>query len=193
MENILQQFVVMIQNFVESNNILLSVSVGMSSIIIESIIPPLPLGLFIAINIIAFGNVIGFIISLLATLIGCSISFYLCGKLQKLIRKKLKKDGKIMAFIDKIDNIKFSNLCLILAMPFTPAFTVNIAAGLSKMEYKKYLLALIISKPFIVYFWGYVGSNVIVNITDISLMIRLALMVILIFIASKVVTNRYDL
>ena len=156
-------------------------------------IPILPLAVFIAINTVAFGNLMGFIISWLATCLGCSISFWLCRKLRKKARSKVKADNKIIAFINKIDKIKFSNLCLILAMPFTPAFSINIAAGLSKMKYKKYLLALLISKPFIVYFWGYVGSNIIHNITDIGLMIKMALMVVILYVASKIVTKKFNL
>lgn len=154
MEAILGEVVTYIQNFVQYNNIFLSIFVGMFVISLESIIPALPLSVFIAINTIAFGSIVGFIISWIATIIGCSLSFFLCRKLRKIAKEKIKKEGKIIAFIDKIDCISFSNLFLILAMPFTPAFSINIAAGLSKMRYKKYFFALLFSKAFIVFFLG---------------------------------------
>ena len=193
MEEILQQLVIYIQNFVATNNIVLSVFVGSFMIALESIIPALPLSVFIAINTVAFGNLFGFLISWISTIIGCSISFFLCRKLRNIAIKKIKKDSKIINFIDKIDNIKFSSLFLILAMPFTPAFSINIAAGLSKMKYKKYFWALVFSKAFMVYFWAFVGSNVITNITDINLMIKMGLLILVLFIASKIVTKKFDL
>lgn len=193
MEEILQQLVIYIQNFVATNNIFLSVIVGSLMISIESIIPALPLSVFIAINTVAFGNLFGFLISWISTVIGCSISFFLCRKLRNIAIKKIKKDSKIINFIDKIDNIKFSSLFLILAMPFTPAFSINIAAGLSKMKYKKYFWALVFSKAFMVYFWAFVGSNILTNITDINLMIKMGLLIVVLFVASKIVTKKFDL
>lgn len=193
MEQLLQQLVSMIQNFVATNNMVLSVSVGVLAILIESIIPALPLAVFIAINIVAFGNIVGFIISWLATCAGCSISFWIFRKFREFFQKKLRKESKILSFVNKIDTIKFSSLVLILAMPFTPAFSINIAAGISNMKYKKYLIALLISKVFIVYFWGYVGSNVLTNITDIGLMIKLLLIGLILYVLSKVVTKKFDL
>ena len=82
---------------------------------------------------------------------------------------------------------------LILAMPFTPAFSVNIAAGLSKMKYKKYLLALLISKTFIVYFWGYVGSTFLQNITNVDMLIHLAVIIAFLFVISKMITKKFNL
>lgn len=193
MEAILGEVVTYIQNFVQYNNIFLSIFVGMFVISLESIIPALPLSVFIAINTIAFGSIVGFIISWIATIIGCSISFFLCRKLRKIAKEKIKKEGKIIAFIDKIDCISFSNLFLILAMPFTPAFSINIAAGLSKMRYKKYFFALLFSKAFIVFFWGYIGSNIMTNITNIGLMIEMILLIVLLFIMSKIVTKKFNL
>lgn len=193
MEEIIHQFLEFITNFVEGNNIFLSVFFGVFSIILESIIPILPLALFIAINIIAFGNIIGFLISWISTVIGCSTSFFICRKFKNLVSNKIKDKYKILEFINKIDDISFSNLFLILAMPFTPAFSINIAAGLSNMKYKKYLLALLLSKIFIVYFWGYVGSTFLESITDIRMLIKLFIIVCILFLLSKLITKKFNL
>lgn len=193
MEQLVQQFVETINSFVSGNNIFLSLFFGVLAIMIESIIPALPLAVFIAINMIAFGNLIGFIISWLATVTGCSISFFICRKLRNFVQSKLKEESKVLSFIDKIDKIKFSSLFLIIAMPFTPAFSVNIAAGLSKMEYKKYLIALLFSKIFIVYFWGYVGTTIVESISDIQTLIKMGIVMVVLFIISKIITKKYNL
>ena len=70
-------------------------------------------------------------------------------------------------------------------MPFTPAFVVNIAAGLADVSFKKYLFALLISKIAIVYFWGYVGSNFLESITDINKLMQIFGIVFLAYFASK--------
>lgn len=193
MEEIIHQFIEFITDFVESNNIFLSLFFGAFSIVLESIIPILPLALFIAINMIAFGNIAGFILSWLSTTMGCSLSFFLCRKCRYLMEKKIKKEHKILNFISKIDEIKFSNLVLILAMPFTPAFSINIAAGLSKMKYKKYLLSLLISKTFIIYFWGYVGSTFLQNLTNPIMLIRLGIIIVILIVISKKITKEFNL
>ncbi len=51
---------------------------GCLLIIVESIVPILPLCVFITMNFIAFGNILGFIVSWIFTLIGCNLSFWLC-------------------------------------------------------------------------------------------------------------------
>ena len=48
---------------------------GFIIVVIESIIPILPLAAFIALNMIVFGSILGFIISWIGTVIGCIISF----------------------------------------------------------------------------------------------------------------------
>lgn len=193
MEELLQQLVFAIQTFVMNNNMALSVMVGSLVIIMESIIPALPLSVFIALNMVAFGSFTGFIISWISTIIGCTISFFLFRKARKIVGKKLRKEPKIINFVGKIDKISFSSLFLILALPFTPAFSINIAAGVSKMKFEKYLIALLFSKLFIVYFWGYVGTTVINNITNIAVMIKLVIVVTTLFILSKVVAKKFNL
>ena len=70
--------------------------VGCFFILIESMIPILPLFVFITLNFLAFGNIFGFLISWIFTCIGCFISFLLfrC-KVQTWLFKKIKKKGII--------------------------------------------------------------------------------------------------
>lgn len=193
MEEIIGQTVEMLQNIVANTNIGISLFVGIFIIVLESIIPILPLAVFISLDMIAFGNILGFIIAWLSTILGCTLSFYICRKLRNFVIKKLKSKNKVLVFINKVDEISFSSLVLILAMPFTPAFSVNIAAGLSKMEYKKYLLALLIGKMFMVYFWGFIGTTFLESITDIGVIIKIVIIILLAFLLSKIITKKFNL
>ncbi len=169
--------------------------VGCFFILIESMVPILPLFVFITLNFLAFGNVLGFIISWIFTCIGCSISFFLFRKkVQTWLFKRLKKEGVISErTIDMITNLKFEQLATIIAIPFTPAFLINIAAGLSKMSYKKYLGALLIGKVFLVYFWGFIGVSLIESIKNPIYLVRVGILLLLAYIISRIISRKFKI
>lgn len=169
--------------------------VGCFFILIESMVPVLPLFVFITLNFLAFGNILGFIISWIFTCIGCFISFFLfrC-KVQTWLFKRLKKQGIISEHtIDVITNLKFEQLTTIIAIPFTPAFLVNIAAGLSKMSYKKFLGALLIGKIFLVYFWGFVGVSLIESIKNPIYLVRVGVLLVIAYVLSKIISKKFKI
>lgn len=163
---------------------------GFLLIFVESIIPILPLATFIALNVIAFGSFIGFLISWIATIVGCMFMFFLCRKLSSKFNKHFKKNKKIMNIKKEIESISFSNLVLLMAIPFTPAFAINIAGGLSDINYKKYFFSLLIGKIPMVYFWAFIGKTLSESITDIYTLLQICLMLILALLVSKV-ANKY--
>lgn len=193
LEQIIGDIVENIKVLVQNNNIVLSILLGSFIVILESIIPALPLAVFIAINIIAFGNFFGFIISWISTIIGCSISFWIFRKLKEKIFKKVKKDSRILKIMRKIGNMDFSHLVVITAMPFTPAFSINIAAGLSEISYKKFLFMVVIAKLSIIYFWGFIGTTLLESITDITVIIKILFLILITFILSKIVMKHFDI
>lgn len=169
---------------------------GFIIIVLESIFPWIPLCVFIALNITSFGPVFGFLLSLGATITGCLISYvffrFLVGKridnyINKNKREKLKK------VIESIKQVGFSNLVLLMSLPFTPAFSLNIACGITNYDYKKYLLALLISKPIIVFFWGFVGTSLLESITDFSKIIIICILLLIAFILSKIVVDKFNI
>lgn len=179
---------------VQTNSPIVGVFVGMIVIILESIIPILPLAVFIAVNMLVFGNITGFIISWLSTIIGCLIAFTICRKgLSDKFYSKIKKDGRIDILMHKISNIKLSHLVIITALPFTPAFVVNIASGLSNISYKKFIVAIIISKLSIVYFWGFIGATFLESITNLNVLIELGIILLIAYIISKIVMKKFNI
>ncbi|MDD3048878.1 MAG: VTT domain-containing protein [Bacilli bacterium] len=161
---------------------------GFLLIITESIIPILPLAVFIALNVISFGPVVGFIMSWVATIIGSLLSFYIFRKgFSKKLYKNIKTDGKIQQFMDYISNFHFTQLVLLIALPFTPAFAVNIAAGLSKIPVKKFLLAIIIAKLSIVYFWGWVGTSFLESVSNPMILVKIGIIMGITYLVSFVI------
>lgn len=175
-------------------NPFLGVVLGMLIIMLESMLPMLPLAVFIAMNMLVFGNIVGFLVSWVATILGCILAFSLCRTfISKKMLNKLKNDRRIKRLINRFSKIKFSNLVLVTALPFTPAFAINIAAGLSNMSYKKFILVVVIAKISIVYFWGFIGTTFLASITNINVLIELGFLLLIAYILSKVVMKKFNI
>ena len=166
-------------------------------ITIESIIPILPVCVFITLVFYSFGNVIGFFISWIFTCLGCILSFYLFrSKVREWFERKFLHKGdrkKLRNFMKYIGNMSLSSLVILLAIPFTPASVVNVAAGLSKISSKKFISAVLIGKLFMVYFWGYIGTTLIESFTHPVYLVRIFVMLIVAFVISKIVNTYWKL
>lgn len=194
MQELIENVIYFLEEFVSNCPGILAIIFGMLIIVMESILPMLPLGVFIALNMILFGNIIGFFSSWIATCLGCFISFNLVRRfLSKKIKNKVLKSEKINGLMDKISKISLSKFVIITALPFTPAFLINIAAGLSKMDEKKFILGIVISKLFVTYFWGFIGTTFLESITDMSVIIKLCIMMLIAYIISRLFMKKFDL
>ena len=159
-------------------------------ITIESILPVLPLFVFITINFISFGHVVGFLISWVFTCLGCFLSYFLVrkGLSNWTIRKahKVKTLEDVLSFIKKISP---ATLAAVIACPFMPAFAINIAAGLVKMDFKKFALSIMIGKICMVYFWGYVGTGIIESFQDPTILLKIMIMILAAYLATLLINK----
>jgi uncharacterized membrane protein YdjX (TVP38/TMEM64 family) len=148
---------------------------------------------FVAINVIAFGSIPALMISWIGTTIGCSLSYLIFTKIRKKAYNHLYNHLNIINFINKVDRISFPSLVCLLAMPFTPAFTVNIAAGLSEMKYGKYLKALLCSKIFMVYFWVFIAHTFLESVTNVWTILEIIGLLTGAYIVSKIVDKKFNI
>lgn len=165
-------------------------------ITIESILPIMPLAVFITVNFSYFGTIIGFLISWILTCTGCYISFMIFRKKVKLWfdSKIIKKnEGKLTKLMIIVNNLRLEQLVLLLAIPFTPAFIINIVAGVSSMSKKKFILAILIGKIFLVFFWGYIGTTFLESLTKPKKFIQIFILCLLAFIISKLVNKKFNI
>lgn len=163
-------------------------------IFLESVFPVLPLFVFITIIFIAYGYFWGYIISYVLTCLGCFFAFYLCRKLLKnFFEKKIRKNNMFDKFMKKIDKMSLSNIVLLIAIPFTPQFVINIGAALSKIKFKKYMLSILIGKLFLVAFWGFIGTSFVESLKNPKIMIVIAIMLIISYLISKLVNKKFNL
>ena len=194
MDIIINDIVNNLVNYVQ----LYGIWLGFLIIILESILPFLPLFVFIALNVEAFGFIIGFLLSWSATIVGCLISYfffkYLVGnRIDKYINNSKKKKEKLRKVVNAIKNVKFSTLVVLMALPFSPAFMFNIACGITKVNFRKFFLSLLISKVSIIYFWGFIGTSLFDSIMDVTILIRVVIMLLVAFMISKFVMKKYNI
>lgn len=190
MEEILKNIYEVIINLVYSPN-LIGPIFACILIIIESIIPILPLFVFITVIVLRFGIFIGFILSWILTIVGCILSFLLVRYISnKYIKMKNKKLYKLMHIIEKLS---FSELVLIIAIPFTPAFLINIAAGLSNISLKRFIISIAIGKISLIAFWGFIGTSLIESLLNPVVLIKIIIMLLFVYVLSDLVNKKFDI
>lgn len=193
MSELFNSFYIFIMNTIDALGVY-GPLLGSLFIILESIIPPLPLFVFITINFVAFGKVLGFIISWICTCIGCILSYYLVKKLfRNWVVNKIKDVNLLTKCMNYVENLSLTQVTIILSIPFTPAFMVNIAAGLCNMNFKKFLTAILISKIFLVYFWGVVGTGLLESFHNPTSLITVVVMIVIAYILSIVIKKVFKI
>ncbi len=193
MSELFNSFYIFIMNAIDALGVY-GPLLGSLFIILESIIPPLPLFVFITINFVAFGKVLGFIISWICTCIGCILSYYLVKKLfRNWVVNKIKDVNLLTKCMNYVENLSLTQVTMILSIPFTPAFMVNIAAGLCNMNFKKFLTAILISKIFLVYFWGIVGTGLLESFHNPTSLITVVVMIVIAYILSIVIKKVFKI
>ena len=163
---------------------------GMILVLLEAIIPMLPLGVFITFNVNAFGLFIGVLISWIGTCIGCYLTFLFFRFLSIKFLNKYFKNEKLEKVITRIQSINFSNLVVLIALPFTPSFLINIACGVVDITKKKFLAAIMIGKVFAVMFWACVGKSLLESVTDIKTIIVVTIYIVIAYVISKIVSKK---
>lgn len=169
---------------------------GFLLVFIECFIPMLPLNIFVALNINSFGIIVGISISWVATCLGSIICYYIFKYLdtkftEKFLNRKLIV--KIRRALHSFEKINFSELVLLVTLPFTPSFLINILCGLVKMTKKKFISALLIGKIFSIVFWGYIGKSFIDSLTDIKSLVFIGITLLIAYIISKIISKKFNM
>lgn len=189
---LLSHYIALITEFYINN---LGVLGALIVIIIGSFIPPVPDAVFFGLATNSFGLYIGVIISYIGTVIGASLVYFFSRWLRnvKWIKKILTEDQRVVFYVEKLKKIQLSTLSISLAIPFLPAVAIHIASGLVKMSYRKFLVALLIGKIALVIFWSYVGQSIVQGLQDPKGLFLLALIIIIVYVASKYISKKYQL
>jgi len=163
-------------------------------VFLEAIFAFLPLCVFINTNIIGAGPVLGILLSYVFTTLGSYTVFMMCRKgISRFFAKKIKKHSKAKRFMSKVSKLKFNQLVVLIAIPFTPSFFVNVGLGLSKISPKKFFYALVIGKIFVVIFWAYIGMKLIECLKNPWALLEVLGMMFVAYIIANFINKRFDL
>ena len=163
---------------------------------IDAIFPILPYALIIPFLIHYFGLVFGLIMAWVLVCFGCYVSFKFSRKHFKIIidNKFMKRYEKTVKKWTKIINdVPFEHLVMLLAVPFTPAFLMNIVAGVSGMKNRKFIVAIMVGKVFLIAFWGYVALSLMDSVNNPTNVLFVIILVGFAFVVSKVVRKRFGI
>ncbi|HHX93691.1 MAG TPA: TVP38/TMEM64 family protein [Tenericutes bacterium] len=162
--------------------------------IIESMFPFFPLVAFTTLNIVAFGNLWGYLYSLIGESIGSLIVFWFFRRFIKdWFNLKTKNSEKINKIKDWVNNKGYGILVLLLSLPFIPAALVDIGAGLSDISFKAFFLAVLIGKSIMIFILVYVGHSAVEILSaPEKLFISIPLLLIAWFL-SKFIQKKIDI
>ena len=96
-------------------------------------------------------------------------------------------------FMNIIDGLTYSQLVVITSIPFSPSFFINLGAGLSNVNSKKYFCALMIGKFVEMIFLGYVGVSLVECLTNPMALIKVVVIVVGGYLVSVIVNKKFDL
>lgn len=171
-------------------------------IFLEGILAFLPLFVFVTVNVLSMstlvgpvlGGILGIVLSWVFSVIGSFTMFIGTRRsFGRKFRKKMEDSPKANRFMNIIDGLTYSQLVLITSIPFSPSFFINLGAGLSKLNEKKYFCALLIGKFAEMLFLGYVGVSLIECLTQPLALIKVGIIVVLGYLFSVGINKKFNM
>lgn len=166
---------------------------GIILTMIESLFPPLPLVVFVTINVIAYGLWWGYLYSFLGTFIGSYIMFLLISKYGKRrFEKMVHRSSRFDHLIHWIKEKGFVPIFVMLTFPFTPSIVVCGLAGLAGVKRDEYVAALFFGKLIMVFSLSYIGYNVASFLQQPIKSVALILLIVAISLLGKRMISLYE-
>lgn len=160
---------------------------------LEAFFPFLPLVVFIVANVNSFGLWMGFFLSWIGACIGAIIVFVIMRKLGEWrVFRKLKEKKGIKRLLSWIERRGFSPLFLILCFPFTPSAAINVVAGLSRISYWQFILAVLSGKFVMIFLVSFIGQDLHALITQPIRSVIAGVVIFLLWFIGKRVEKRLN-
>jgi uncharacterized membrane protein YdjX (TVP38/TMEM64 family) len=126
----------------------------------KSFIPPLPTILIIGVNAAVYGLWLGFLYSWIGIVSGCLVTFLIVRKIAGtpyMVRWAQKpKVEKSMLWVRRN---AFSYVFLLSIFPVGPFVVINMAAGMARMRFRSFLIAICFGKAIMVLSVSYIGYD----------------------------------
>lgn len=133
---------------------------GILLVMIEAFIPILPLSVFVAMNVMAFGFWLGYLYSWIGNVAGSLIVFFLIKKYgMAKFHKKIQKSKKIKNTFLWIKKHGFLPIFVLLTFPFTPSFLICGLSALAEISYKTFIYSIVFGKLIMILSLSFIGYN----------------------------------
>ncbi|SEU03920.1 Uncharacterized membrane protein YdjX, TVP38/TMEM64 family, SNARE-associated domain [Salinibacillus kushneri] len=128
---------------------------------LEALLPFLPLFVFVLANSMAYGLLEGFFLSWIGAVSGAIIVFLIIRKLGNTRPLKfIQKNKQVKKVMNWFERHGFGPLFLLLCFPFSPSSVINVVAGLSKIHFQQFILAVILGKAVMIFTISFVGESI---------------------------------
>ncbi|NJL79647.1 MAG: TVP38/TMEM64 family protein [Nostocaceae cyanobacterium CSU_2_110] len=149
------------QQFIQETGVLAPI-VFIALCAVSLILAPLSGSSLFVVGGTLFGKHNAFLLSYIATLIGCSANFWISRKFgRKVAQRFIGKANldELDRFIDRLKSNR-SIFYIIIIMPLSQDI-ISYAIGLTKIKYTHFLIALILSSTIIISGYVYIGSSIL--------------------------------
>ena len=164
--------------------------------ILQVVLLPIPAALTIIIGVAIYGPFWSFVLSLIGTYIGSIICFWLGKSFgSKLVAWMIGKENA-NKYANMLNVKGKWIFVLMLLFPFFPDDTLCLVAGTTKMSWKFFVLSVLLARPFTIAFTSFFGSGEIIPFSGWGLPVWAGIFVaciVLIFIANKVKDKLTDI
>ncbi len=150
--------------------------------LLQVVILPIPAAVTILLGVIIYGPTVSFIVSTLGTIAGSVICFLL-GKFfgYKVVAWIIGEDkaDKYTKLISEKGKIPF---IVMMLFPFFPDDILCMAAGLTKMTFKFFIISVSLARPVMIAFFSYFGTGEIIPFKGWGIPIWIAIFVFTLFV-----------
>ena len=123
--------------------------------IVQVVLPIIPGGASCLAGVLLFGSVLGFIYNYIGMIIGSTIVFLLARKYEIRFVKKICDETTVDKYVGYIRKKKFEKIFIIcILLPGFPDDLLCYVAGVSKLTLKKFLIIILLAKPFALLFYS---------------------------------------
>ncbi|MCT2535600.1 TVP38/TMEM64 family protein [Aquibacillus koreensis] len=158
---------------------------------IEAFFSFLPLVVFVITNGAAYGLVKGFLYSWIGASAGALCVFIIIRKLgEKRFLKWIKNNKQVRRVTKWLERHGFGPLFLLMCFPFSPSAIINIVAGLSKINFQQFALAVLLGKAVMILSIATIGDSIMSFAKEPLKTILIGVGIVLFWIIGKYIEKR---
>ncbi|MCC3374765.1 TVP38/TMEM64 family protein [Cohnella sp. REN36] len=126
----------------------------------ESLLPFLPLVVFVVANALSYGMWLGFLYSWIGVCIGSLFVFLLARGIGRRYSDRIRRRFPRMdTFFGWIETRGFTPIFVLACFPFSPSALVNIASGMSKIPLHTFMIAVVMGKAVMIFTLSFLGHD----------------------------------